>query len=609
MTKRIISVLMLLIMAVSLCSCDKETVNIKEENGKLVFDKKLELTVWETQGTDYAPAEQPDENVVGDWLVKETNTEVVNIYGNGGGQWDAKLTKLIAGGNLPDIVHCGAGQGPAHFTKLDELKQVWHLTPEMLQKYAPNAWERIPQNLWERMTVNGNILGVPYYLTVTEETQPAASKEEIEFIQNSKVIPHNDMTYLNSQCLWIRDDILKKFYPDAKTYDELVAILNKSDKPIGDELLDIPIKTTEEYIDFMYDIKDLNLKENGKTVYTFGYNGGDNWTALCWLGADMYGYKGHNYTGTWNSEKQEIEIMLTKDILKKAAETQNKMVNDEVIEMESPAHTAALYKEKVLNGQYAIVPVDLAGGAESINAALKQAGKKYRYRPFITQVPAQKGYGAYKNDNAWGEAICFLKTLSEEELIQALNWMDTQFSDKYEEIANWGPKEAKLYTEDENGIRTFKDERFTKYFVENDASALERKETKGLIGSQTTRKNGMFSMAINSWSHWAPSIMLRANKMAPTMASGFKFAADSEHVVTTQYPPCQGWDSIYADIPEVVTFWAERDGWENGFKLALAAEPGQFDAKWDKALKTLTDIVDVEAMEEAMTKIAKQNMP
>ena len=45
------------------------------------------------------------------------------------------------------------------------------------------------------------------------------------------------------------------------------------------------------------------------------------------------------------------------------------------------------------------------------------------------------------------------KTLSESELIQALNWMDTQFSDKYEEIANWGPEEAGLYTVDKDGNR------------------------------------------------------------------------------------------------------------------------------------------------------------
>ncbi len=491
MKKRILAVLMLFILAVTMCSCGEETkVNIKEENGRLVFDKRLELTIWETQGTDYTTPKLPKDNVVGDWLIERTNTEVANIYGNGGGQWDAKLTKLVAGGNLPDIVHCGAGQGPAHFAKLDELGQVWELTPEILQKYAPNAWERIPQEIWEKIKVNGKILGIPYYIKLTEESQPAATAEDIEFIKNAKEIPTTDVTYLASQTLWIRDDILKKFYPEAKTYDEIVEILNKSDKPIGDELLDIPIYSTEEFIDFMYAIKDLGLKENGKTVYPFGYDGSDCWSAYCWLGADMYGYKGHYYTGNWNSEKQRVEVMLTGDLLKKVAKTQNDMVNDNVIEMESLAHTSALYKEKVLNGQYAIAPLDLVGGSVAVNKQLKDAGKKYQYRPFITQVPALPEYGPYKTESSWGESLCFLKTLSEEEFIQALNWIDTQFSDEYEEIANWGPKEAGLYTEDENGVRTFKDERFTKFFVENDTSALEKEDCKGLVGSISTRKNG-----------------------------------------------------------------------------------------------------------------------
>ncbi len=610
MKKRILAVLMLVVLAVTMCSCGEEpTVNIKEENGRLVFDKRLELTIWETQGTDYTPPKLPKDNIVGDWLTERTNTEVANIYGNGGGQWDAKLTKLVAGGNLPDIVHCGAGQGPAHFAKLNELGQVWELTPEILQKYAPNAWKRIPQKLWDKIKVNGKILGIPYYLNTSEEVMPNATAEDIEFIKNAKKTPVNDVTFTNTQSLWIRDDVLKMLYPEAKSYDELLDILETADKPIGDQLLDIPIDSTEEFIDFMYDIKALNLKENGKTVYPFGYDGSDCWSALCWIGADMYGYKGHFYTGNWNNKKERVEVMLTGDLLRQAAETQNKMVNDQVIEMESLAHTAALYKEKVLNGQYAIAPLDLVGGAISVNQQLEESGKKFRFRPFITQVPAHEEYGPYITEEAWGESLCFLKSLSETEFIQALNWVDTQFSDEYEDIANWGPKEAGLYTEDENGLRTFKDERFTKFFVDNDSSALAKEETMGLIGSTATRKNGYFSVAITGWSHWAPSVMHRANKLTPTSSSGFKFAADSKHIVETQYPSCQGWDSIYAEIPEVVTFWAERGTWENGFKLALAAEPGQFDKKWDKAVKTLYEIVDVDAMTEKMTKIAKQNMP
>ncbi len=602
--KRILALCMAIAIVFSMCACS----NDKKVSGPAEWSNKVELTIWETQGNDYVMREQPTENIVGDWLFSKTNVEVVNMYGNGGGQWDTKLTKLIAGGNLPDIVHCGAGQGPSHFSKLDQMDKVWELTPEIMQKYAPDVWKRIPQNLWDKMTVNGKILGIPYYIAATEESQPDATPEEVAFINETKVIPNNDMTYNYAQCLWIRDDILRKFYPEAKTYDELVAILNEKQEPIGDDLLDIPIDSTEEFIDFMYDIQALGLKENGKNVYAFGYEGGDNWTALAWLGADMYGYKGHNYTGTWNDVTQEIEIPLVGETIRQAAKTQNQMINDGVIDKESLAHTAALYNQKVLNGQYAIVPMNLVGSADTVNKQLEEQGKTYRYRPFITNVPAKEEYGAYKEATTWSESVCFLKTLSEEEFYQVLNWVNVQFTDEYEEVLNWGPKEAGLYTE-ENGVRSFVDDRFNKYFIDNDASALDKKETKGLGGINAHRTNGIFSFRVSAYSRWTPAILLKRNPLLPTMESGFKFKSDSEHVKNVkEYPPCQVWSSVYAEIPEVVEFWGAREQWESEFKLAMAAGTNEFDSKWDKAIVTVNEIADIETMEQKMTEIAKTHL-
>ena len=71
-----------------------------------------------------------------------------------------------------------------------------------------------------------------------------------------------------------------------KSYDEIMAILEERQEPIGEELMDIPIKSSEEFIEFMYKIRDLNLTENGRKVYAFGYagDGTDNWEALVYLG-------------------------------------------------------------------------------------------------------------------------------------------------------------------------------------------------------------------------------------------------------------------------------------------------------------------------------------
>lgn len=592
-----------------LTSCSRPVKESLPTNGNGLYTPKedMEITVWQTMGTDYT-AKSLSHNVVEDWLVKKTRVKVKNLYGNDGGQWDAKLSKLVAGNNLPQIVACGAFQGPAHFSKLASLNQVWELTPELLQKYAPNVWKRVPAAYWEAIKVDGKILGIPFANPSNKVTNPDASEEELDILQKLYNVPVNDVSFSNIQCFSIRDDILKMFYPNAKTYDELVAILQERNEPIGEELLDIPIYTTEEYIDFMYKIKDANLKEGGKTVYPFGYAGGDNWIALSHLGADMYGYKNHGYTGSWNDLKQEIEIPLAGELVKKAAKTQNQMLADKVIDPESIVHTSAQAKEKMYNGLYAIAPIYAVSGLAQANEALAQQGKPYRYRPFVTQVPAQPGYEPFNEEKMWTESLCILKTVNEEQLHQLLNWLNVQFSDEWDSVLKWGPEEAGLYTVDENGKRHFKDERFTKFYLEDDMSALSPEETLGLDGPDMLgySRGGLFSVRSTGNTRWSPKVHLNKVTYRPELNSGFKFSVDSDHVKSVKtYPPCQGWASIYSEIPEVVTFWAQRGRWENDFQVALAAPVNEFDEKWDDAVKSLNKIVDIKSMENKMTEIAR----
>jgi len=598
--------LVLVVVMLTLCAtaCTKKTTNV---DGTL-YPNKLELDVWETQGTDFVAKAVSENDIVAKWLEEKTNVTIDNMYGNDGGQWDAKLSKLVAGGNLPHIVHCGAFQGPAHFAKLEQLNQVWEITPKLLKEYAPNVWEKIPQEFWDAMTVDGKILGIPY-MAASQWRQPANMSDEQFDFHLSQLATNNDVTYETTSCLWIRDDILKKFFPEAKTYDELCAIMEETGKPVGDELLDIPIDSSEEFIQFMYDIADLKLKENGKSVHAFGYNGSDSWSALTYLGADMYGYKGHAYTSTWNSETQRIEVPLTREIIKQAAKTQNQMINDGVIEAESLAHTSNIFTEKVMNGQYAIVPISLvSGGATAVNESLEATGKSYRYRPFITQVPAPEGYGPFKESALWSESICLLKTLSEDEMHQVLNWINVQFSDEYDQVRNWGPAEVGLYTEDENGIRTFNDEKLQKFFVEGDTKALASEEEKMGLGG----KGGLLKVVARDVSKWSPSIMYQKNNtLLPLFGYGFKFTSESKHTQNiATYPPCQIWAAQYAGIPEVVDFWAERGTWESKLKLAFAAaDEAEFDKRWQDMLDAVNKICDVKVMEDKMTEIAKTMLP
>ena len=115
--KKMMTMISVLLILTLLVSCSSKTMSGGDGD-------TLELTVWNTQGVDYIYKEM-DENILDDWLLNKTGVVVKNIYGNDGGQWDSKLTKLVAGDNLPDVVWCQAGQGPSHFQNLDKLKKVW----------------------------------------------------------------------------------------------------------------------------------------------------------------------------------------------------------------------------------------------------------------------------------------------------------------------------------------------------------------------------------------------------------------------------------------------------------------------------------------------------
>ena len=591
--RKVLTALTALVLLVSvLASCGSQTTG---------GNRKLELTVWNTQGTDYVWKEL-DEFIPGDWLAEKTGVSVQNIYGNDGGQWDSKLTKLVAGNNLPNIIWCQSAQGPAHFNKLKELGKLATLTDELIQEYAPNIWKRTPSYIWEQFRAeDGTIIGIPFGFS-TDDLKTVFydyTDEEIQNLVELRVVPTSRIVTTIS----IRDDILKMIYPEAKSYDELMALLDEKKEPIGDEIVDVPIRSAEEFQEFMYKISELNLTADGKKVYAFGYagDGSDNWEAICYLGNMMYGGGNHEYTAHWNDKTETVEIPLMQDYAKNIAQVQNKMILDKVIDPESLAHTGAQFSAKVYQGAYAICSATRVAPYASLNKQLEESGKTFKYRPLYVDVPAPEGYAPYKVVHAFSASFGILNNLSEEQVKQVLKWADLQYTDEFMEVLAWGPKEAGLYTENADGTRTFIDENMQKYFVEGDTSALDTAKTKGL-----NIEDKRFIIApFGRGSRWTPSVYNKANALTPTPQSGFKFKSDSEYVTSVKpAPPCQAYASEFGDVKEVVTYWARREEWETAAKKAFAAPEGQFEAKWEEMKSVVNGIVDVSAMEKAMTDIA-----
>lgn len=571
-----------------------------------VPENDLEITIWNTQGEDYIALEKPKEDIPGDWLANKTKVRISDFYGNGGQQWESKLTILVAGDTLPDLVLTQAKQGLAHHAKLHEGDLNWELTPEMLQQYAPDVWNSVPDFIWESMKIDGKIYGIPFAFDVDKEIDPDEKGEFYDTFSR----PKNTITWSGDDNITaVRDDILKTLIPSAMNYEEAMQLVAEKNDVIGEELI-LPIKSTEEYIKFMYDIKALGLKIGNKPVYATGFDGGDNWMALSTIGSEILGYKNYNYTGWMNIPEKKMSFGYIDPIFKEAAKNINQMINDNVIDPESLVHNAEKFKEKVMNGQYAIVAINWVQGIDVVNAELEQAGKEFRFVPFYTQVPNREGYPQFKEGPPmFNEALSLMKTLSEDELIQTLNWINTMFTEEWEEIRYWGTPEADLYTVNADGTRTFKDANLNKLCVDGDMTAMDWREAKGLNNSDAPFAGGSpgFWHGVTKWNNTGVFNPRYVNnkKSFTTIAQAMGFKSSSKYCQGfVPVPNIQSWSAEYANIPEVQELWSTRATWDDPFKISLTAKNEEdFNKKWDSAIDNFKKTLDVDKMLEEQTKI------
>ena len=574
--------------------------------GELDTSKKLELTAWYTYGTEFIRKDRLSENLVNDWLVEQTNVDIENLYGNDGGAYDIKFSKLYAGDNLPDIVLNGGGSGRANLKIFEEGDLLWRFSYEDLEKYAPNVIERAPEDLLaEYEDENGLLVGIPGGFQASPKTIPYFEEEHANAIANKYNTNVADVPYY----MVIRDDILQMLYPDAMSWEDFVSICEEDPSQLnGDLLCDIPITTTEEYIQFLYDIKNLGLKtENGHDVYAYGYGSADMWDFLCYLGASMYGYNNIYYTGYYNvDEDRYVYPLMENGVIKEAARVQNQLLRDGVIDQESVVGTADMFKEKALNGEYAIFNASyISGDIKGVNEACEAAGVDYRYRPLYISIAPQPGYKPTTKVAQSQTSIGFTKELTEQEFIQVLNWVNVMWSEEFDDVYCWGPKEAGLYVENADGTRTFTDDKLQDYFLGSNAAGLTALDLKGL--NENTNVGEYYFTATNT----KPYYPMSYNKdFTYSEYQATKFASTSEHTKNVAIVPlADSWEGAFTVIDEVNEFWASRQTWEDAFKLAFAASSEEeFEKKWTDAQKILSDLVDVKVMEEECTKICHELM-
>lgn len=414
--------------------------------------KQLKLKVWFDQGTGgiFAGARKYKDDLVTNEIARVTGVrlDLDNSFDNGGNMTGAvKMGMLAATNDWPDIIVNGD-----ELQSLVDNDKLYDLT-ELLPKYAPNLMKKVPQSLdtvWNKpyISKNGKVYAVP--ANIYENALPLLKPD----LDASQFPTAHYMGYL-----YVRDDILKKLYPQAKTVSEIEDLYMKNGKFTRDELLDVPIKTQEDFFKFLYDIQKLGIKEGNQEVSPFfTYSGQDNWNLMTVLYSALLGGSSasgdNSYFTYWDKSTKRIEWGFKQPAFKELTKKMNGLLRDGVASKEAMVDPYNVFQQKLNNGQYAVS----YGYLVPDNNALAQAGKPYRYRKVFLDIP-------YKNDKYvfptsfpdTGSRIgIFKNSVKEEDLPQVLRWLDFLVSDAGEKLWYWGPKSAGLF-EEKDGKRVYKD--------------------------------------------------------------------------------------------------------------------------------------------------------
>ena len=598
--KRIIAFLLVLTMGISIAGCGekKEKNNVKTNIEPIDFTQykdseevpswegeKLSLIKWE-QASNTSSTTSKSKIVTDDPVSKELERitgitySVDESFDNGGNSYDAVVAKLIAADDFPHIVE--NLPDPSSLIKSDYL---WDVEPYM-EKYAPTLYrifgpssKTLYGDLWnyQKETYGGIYeISIP---TVSGANSLTALKDIDNSIditpEQIRAIADTDIS--DYPYFYMRDDILKQLYPQAHTVAELKEIYNKNGSFTKEEILDVPINSPDEFIDLLYRIKDLNLKDGDAEVYPmFTHVGADNWPVLVQLGG-MFGYatatpgENPNYFSYWDMEEGKILPTFKQPWFKDILKMYNKLIRDEVCSPEALVDTKQLFDEKLNNGRYIVCYGSYCPSDANING-------DFRYRKVFcnfTSADESKYLFAQYDYTQFDRYSFFKNSVSEEQLVQILQMFEFVASNAGQKLMFWGPKSEGWYTEYEDGTLTYKDEQVKKEMLFSAENGTETIEPMGLavtwpskvkIGTTKYVPKAMYSDEMKRWTTEYNGSRIKKQVLVPSNVPNVY----NRKVLET--------------IPEMKRFWDSRNGFEDALLKVFAA---QDDEEFEKLYNTM----------------------
>ena len=448
--------------------------------------KQLDLTMWYANGSYSAKRNKVSENdVVSPEWQRVTGVKFSDAsFDNNGDTQDAKISKIIATGEWPDVI---AGCQGNVLTSLIEEDMLWDLT-DLIPRYMPNLSALMENGFMASTREDGKIYEV--------DMSPAIDYAYPDI--SADILVRTQAPQANAAYVWVKDDILKMIKPEAYTYDEIVSKYQvNGGKFTEEEILNAAFNSKEEFYKFLRDIKALGLKVGNREIYpTYAFSGSDNWDFMSSLAGALNGFGcnpakfSENYFTYYDVKSGKVELMLEQPFFKEILREFTNLVNEDVICEDSIVDNRAAFEEKCANGQYAILYGSTAPDIQTLN----NNAQGYKFRPVIINIPLDTTRFVPMVDKlSGGTRYAFMKNeISEGDLAQVLRAFDFMLTDVGQKLTQWGPKSAGLFEETENGRR------FTNKELEAQAVYGEANDTQLKYGLDNKQWPG-YPAGVNRW--------------------------------------------------------------------------------------------------------------
>lgn len=547
--------------------------------------KSMNLVYWYCPGTNAPEIGKKAKNDV----VREELTRVSGIswdaeasFDNNGETPDSRVAKIIATDTWPDVAY---SMDSNLLKKLSDADKIWDLT-EMIPKYMPNymkivnadestkkEYEELKYEDGKMWRFRGVSSGAAKYI------DPDYSDEKYA----SLITPEETRDWI-----WVRDDILKMLYPNAKTQSEIKEKYVQEGAYTEDDFRDVVISSKEEFKELLVNINNLGLTENGRKVWPFyTHDGSDNWGSLARFTSLVGGgcKTTVNYFAYYDNGQKKLVRTADQEWFKDFMHFYVELINEGLASKEAIIDNAASFNQKKSNGEYAVI---YGNTVPPTDQALKAAGKNYSYRKVLLDIPMD--YSRFLKQNTSpkvfdGAPLTIFKTnniKTEADLEQVLRYIDFFYSDAGMKFSFWGPKKAGLFTE-ENGVLQYTDKK-----LEDDRVRSGSNDMNVYYGF--TSWPSLFFLEVCPTPYF-PSVIYDAQggRDASQYTRAWRYSSVE---AAPDYPELKEDWSIWNwgdRVPKLKTFWDARQAAEDAFRLIFTATNDQ---EFEKYYSEMLELLD-----------------